>query len=418
MSARLLTLAALFLSTALLVGGCARPGLLDVEHADFRAYGAPYGEPLPDSLTSRNPTFLVYGDPQPSWRAQTGFRDRASWRTTRMLNPLYAARWLWTGFSGGIRYLRGRPDFGGEGRAFVLAALLEETEGEGLLPEAPDFALLLGDVTDDGRRAEDWHLFLSEHLPLLRDLPVLPVIGNHERANDTLHAYPNWQAVFARPRFYIEDFPDLSILALDSNFFLDQNHHLSDAEREENFREWFVSQPGDEPSWLERALAERRGVPFKVVAMHHPPVSFGRHRVNWAAPVQQARRFRLLRLLDREGVQVVLTGHEHHYEHNVVRSGTPEIGEDRALHVVVASGGGAPIRPVPDPAEVDRLEALFRQNGLDVEAVHLAERYHYLTAEIEEERLILRAVAVAADGREEVFETITIPAPSSPQTAD
>lgn len=406
----------LILSGVLLLGGCAGTGRLDVERSDFRAYGAPFGEPLPDRITRQNPTFLVYGDPQPSWRAQTGFRDRASWRTTRMFNPLYAARWAWTGLTGGINYLRGRPDFGAEARAFVRSALLQEIEGEGLLTQPPDFALLLGDVTDDGRRPEDWHLFLGEHLPLLQALPVLPVIGNHERANDTLYAYPNWQAVFERPRFYTEDFPDLSLLILDSNLFLDQNHHLTEAEQEAFFRRWFVSRPGDEPSWLERELDERRDVPIKVVAMHHPPISFGRHRVNWADPVEQRRRLQLLRLLLREGVQVILTGHEHHYEHNVVRYRAG--GEERQLHVVVASGGGAPIRPVPEPDEVERIEALYRLSGLDVEAVHLAEEYHYLTAEVDEGRLVLRAVAVSAGGREGVFETIVVQAPSLAQAAE
>jgi hypothetical protein len=399
------------LSAVLFLGGCARPGLLDVERGDFRAYGTPYGEPLPDSLTGQNPTFLVYGDPQPSWRAQTGFRDRRSWRTTRMFNPLYALRWFWTGLSGGVNYLRGQPDFGAEGRAFVRSALLQEAEGEGVLDERPDFALLLGDVTDDGRRPADWHLFLSEHLPLLQALPVLPVIGNHERANDTVHAFPNWEAVFARPRFYAEDFPDLSLLVLDTNLFLDQNHHLTEAEQEAFFREWFVAAPGGEPAWLERQLAERRDVAFKVVAMHHPPVSFGRHRANWASPTNQARRFRLLRLLRREGVQVVFTGHEHHYERVLVHSPSPATDEACPLHVIVASGGGAPIRPVAGPAEVERLEALFHRSGFDVEAAHLAERYHYVTAEVEGDRLVLRAVGVSEGGPEEVFDTVVIPAP-------
>lgn len=53
-----------------------------------------------------------------------------------------------------------------------------------------------------------------------------------------------------------------------------------------------------------------------------------------------------------------------------------------------------------------------------MEAALLAERYHYVTAEVDEDRLVLSAVAVAEGGREEVFETIVVPAPPSPLASE
>lgn len=85
----------------------------------------------------------------------------------------------------------------------------------------------------------------------------------------------------------------------------------------------FGSGAPDQWDWFEDALA-RSTNQWKVVALHHPPYSSGRH-----GSTPGARR-KLEPLVRRYGVDLVLAGHDHHYER------THPI--DGATYVV--SGGG------------------------------------------------------------------------------
>jgi len=75
--------------------------------------------------------------------------------------------------------------------------------------------------------------------------------------------------------------------------------------------------------WLDDALA-RSTNRWKVVTLHHPPYSSGRHGSTPGA------RQRLEPMLDRYAVDLVLAGHDHHYERTHPVAGT----------TYVVSGGG------------------------------------------------------------------------------
>ena len=62
--------------------------------------------------------------------------------------------------------------------------------------------------------------------------------------------------------------------------------------------------------WLDEALAEATA-PWRVVALHHPPYSSGRH--GSTTPL----RHHLEPVLRRHRVDLVLAGHDHHYERTV-----------------------------------------------------------------------------------------------------
>ena len=81
--------------------------------------------------------------------------------------------------------------------------------------------------------------------------------------------------------------------------------------------------------WLADALAASSSQ-WKIVALHHPPYSSGKHGSTRGA------RERLEPILRRHGVDLVLAGHDHHYERTHPLAGT----------TYVVSGGGCKTTPV------------------------------------------------------------------------
>lgn len=94
--------------------------------------------------------------------------------------------------------------------------------------------------------------------------------------------------------------------------------------------------------WLTKALASSRA-PWKVVVGHHPLISSGLYGDD------PAGLRRLGPLFERYGVQVYISGHDHHYERSQPIRGT--------TYLVVGSGG-ASLRPVlPGPRSAQALSA-------------------------------------------------------------
>ena len=367
---------------------------------------------LPDEM--KNPEFIVYGDSQPGWRVKEKFLKKRNWLTWKMLIfPFYEVYWLGNGAVGGINYLRHKPDYGTRERLMVRDAIYTQAKQSGV-----DFILHAGDVPDDGRRPSDWAIFLREYkeaLPLVSDFPFFPIAGNHDRTNDPTHGLPNYEAVFDHPRFYVLDFPDVAIFMVDSNVILDQYQFIDDDKQDALFQEWFVSQEGSErSSWLERELSSRKQR-FKIVAMHHPPVSFGYHHPDWTKPkwgrnLPQKRQM-LLKLFREQGVQVVLSGHEHIYEHSIVRFPSTADQDKNDIHIIVSSGGGGPLRQRKDAKKIANFSQAYRAEGLDVALLKQEEFYHYCLVDIAADKITIQALEVTGDTEEptRLAEKIEIP---------
>lgn len=121
--------------------------------------------------------------------------------------------------------------------------------------------------------------------------------------------------------------------------------------------------PGNEEqkAWLRGALASSQA-PVKIAVFHHPPYSVGtvhgddeRVQEHWVP------------LFERHGVQLVLTGHNHLYEHQV----------RRGIHYVVTGGGGRSLYGCGDP-----VPALRRCRSV----------HHFLLLRIAPARLVIEAI--------------------------
>lgn len=135
---------------------------------------------------------------------------------------------------------------------------------ERIAANEPDalFVMHVGDtvcVVDDG--GDEWdRFFTAGGRTLFADMPVMPVLGNHEN-NATV-----WYDTFGMPEWYSFDCGSSHFVVLDSN-------------------DWATPHMEEETAWLRADLKENRdknpaGRTF--VSFHHPPYSSGtRHPGGW-----------------------------------------------------------------------------------------------------------------------------------------
>jgi hypothetical protein len=392
---------ALYLVLGLLAAsmGCAGKGLV-AEKYSSEFYRVP--RLLPDEPMDRNPEFIIYGDNKPGARVKEKFLKRRSWLTWKMLIfPFYEVYWLSNGLVGGINRLRHTPDYGAQERRMVRDAIYAEAKRSNI-----DFIINMGDMVADGRMPSHWEGFLRENKieqPLVSDFPFLPVVGNHERANDLTYGLPNYEVVFPYPQFYVLDFLDAALFIVDSDLILDQYQSINDDEQDALFEKWFVSgEESEQPAWLERELASRNQ-PFKIVVMHHPPISFARHHTDWTESSYgtdlQKKRQQLLKLFYEQGVQAVFCSHEHLYEHSILRYSSPVASlngnaAEREIHFIVSGGAGTPLRSRSDAKKLKKFLQDYRAEGFNVLLVKQEEIYHYCLVDIAPDRVTIRVMEV------------------------
>jgi 3',5'-cyclic AMP phosphodiesterase CpdA len=186
-----------------------------------------------------------------------------------------------------------------------------------LLARHPDMLLTVGDnVYSFGLELEyrrRWDK--PEHFGRIREqVPVFPSLGNHDVRLGT-RAYFRRFPELDRARYYAFRRGDVQFVALDSNQSL---------------------QPGSEQyDWLAGTLRDAQDAAFRVLYMHHPLKS--------SQPRTDGRLLADLGpLLERGHVDLVLNGHEHHYERTKPLNayGTIE---------VTHGGGGKEIHPFKTP---------------------------------------------------------------------
>jgi hypothetical protein len=181
-----------------------------------------------------------------------------------------------------------------------------------------DFVLHTGDVAyDDGTLAQLEAGFFRVYQSITRSFATFPVAGNHDYA--TASAAPLRQA-FALPQNGMPGEPERC-------FSFDWGHvHVAGLDTDRIGAAL--------AAWLDADLAATDR-PWKIVFAHEPPLSSGEHGSNAAF-----RRY-LVPVVERHGVALVLSGHDHDYERTRPISGTTYI---------VTGGGGRGTRAVRSSA--------------------------------------------------------------------
>jgi len=198
-----------------------------------------------------------------------------------------------------------------------------------VLAAQPDAVFITGDLVYGRGRAAEYRdhffpIYNSEETPLLRRVPVLGVVGNHDvpfaKWSDASAYFAYWSeplngpalkagepssapvtavvhdamvaaagSAFPRMASFSFDYGPVHWTVLDSNPYVD----------------W------DSPklkAWLEADLKAAKGAAWRIVALHHPLFQSALSHANdqWMRPISP--------LLEAYGVDLVLAGHVHNYQ--------------------------------------------------------------------------------------------------------
>jgi len=242
-------------------------------------------------------------------------------------------------------------------------------------------------VAGTGNEDDDWYAsFYEPYRYILNRVPFYPAVGNHdaadtERSDDRQQLADNY---FLEQRFRPE--VDSGRASLDPGLFyrfavgatvefvcidtsyaneLDVEHYFDDA----THREWMrqaLGAPDDRPAWR---------IPFS----HHPPFCAGPNHGSTPGMVE-----RVVPLLEEAGVRVMLSGHEHNFQHSVVDG----------IDYVISGAAGKLTEEAPCAFEEARTRAW-------------AAAGHFLLVEADGQGLVIHPVAdVGPDGAIEPIEIL------------
>jgi hypothetical protein len=241
------------------------------------------------------------------------------------------------------------------------------------------------DTAGTGNEDDEWYSsFYQPYRYVLNRVPFFPTVGNHD-AGDSENSDDRDQLadnLFLEHRFQ----PDvekgsaslgpglfyrfrvganLEFICIDTSIAtgMDVEHYFDDPAHNR---------------WIKDALAQH-GARWRIPFSHHPPFCAGPEHENTAGMVE-----RLVPLFEEAGVRLVLSGHEHNFQHAVV---------DGINYVV--SGAAGKLRPEP-PRH-------FEQAGTRAWAA----AGHFLLAHADERRMLIHPLAgVGDDGSLEPIEIV------------
>lgn len=207
-----------------------------------------------------------------------------------------------------------------------LARLMEE--------ESWDLALHVGDIAyDEGRDGEFTRRHFAVYRGLLARTPFYPVPGNHDLRADGGASYDRafvWPAPHPAARYYAVRWGLALFVALDTSSDTPEARGLGEGQ-------------GRQYAWLVATLGEAQRdttLRWTVVFSHHPLYS---HAVGLSGhgPEDDLRRT-LAPLFEATGVDLVLAGHDHHYERtHPVRGGRPAPPGCGPVYMLTGGGGAA-----------------------------------------------------------------------------
>jgi len=206
--------------------------------------------------------------------------------------------------------------------------------------------LLLGDnAYSQGKDPEYQSNFFNHYkYDFLKKYPVFPTPGNHDYHNDDPnrqidHKIPYYD-IFTMPvngesggvpsgneAYYSYDYGNVHFLSLDSYGKEDQSTRLYDT-------------LGKQVQWIKADLAANKNKNWVVAYWHHPPFSLGSRNGETENDMIKIRE-NFIRILERNGVDLILCGHSHVYERTRLIQGFYDYSGsfNGAVHNVSQSSG-------------------------------------------------------------------------------
>ena len=203
---------------------------------------------------------------------------------------------------------------------------------DSMLQHPADFVVNTGDMVSSGEVEADWQHFFEIEAPLLRHTALFPVIGNHEE--DEGAAPPPYERLLLPPSLLPDGSGTLtyySFWVANSHFIVLDHHVAVDPEYICILKvlDWDTCFNAAQMDWLETDLAAAAAKPsidHVFVFVHPGPYSSKPGRSG------SAQMRALLPLFAESKVKLVVSGHDHYYEHGVSGNG---------VHYIISGGGGA-----------------------------------------------------------------------------
>lgn len=211
-----------------------------------------------------------------------------------------------------------------------------------LLTHEYDVFLHLGDMAYGSGTFPEFEAHVFEvYQDFMHRVPAYPTMGNHEFKTEAGQPYLD---IYHLPeqalrdeeqeRYYSFDYGNIHFVSLDSN-----GPRLIELSLQQG---GLVEETGDTMlDWLEADLAAHADAEWTIALFHHPPYTSSTRGDNnlVIGTLRDA--------LEAGGVDLVLSGHDHHYERMTPTQGgcaaTPEDG----ITYIVAGAGGAGLRDLP-----------------------------------------------------------------------
>ncbi len=233
---------------------------------------------------------------------------------------------------------------------------------DAIMKYRPELVLNTGDLVMVGGEKDQWTQFFQIEKPLLSSAFYYPVFGNHE----AFLGQGYFSAFFHTENNYLDEgnwytvVGDVGLMALNQ------------------YEQFDWSDPGA-LAWLDTGLASlRKEAKWVFATLHHPLYTFSHHGpwLDGRTTVQP--------LFEKYQVDMVLSGHNHCYEHFIVNN----------IHYIVTGGGGAPLYAIEQgPPEEQDLR------------VAVGSFYHYLRLDVTPGSVKV-SVVKAENGK--IFEAFTL----------
>jgi hypothetical protein len=218
------------------------------------------------------------------------------------------------------------------------------------------FSVGIGDLVNDGSDVTAWQSFLTTLAPLAAEVPVVPIAGNHDYDGfyNLLRA-ERYEAWFDRrdTTWFAWSCGPLRLAAVDLN----REFPIGISEGSPQWR-WLEAETAS-PAWT-RAR-------WRILLVHQPPWS-----KSWAGYYGDESIRRIVeRLAESHGLDVVIAGHSHAYEHLVRGTGL------RRVHVFITGGAGGAL----EDAAADALSTPEERIAARHHFVHVSSKASELTFE-------------------------------------
>jgi 3',5'-cyclic AMP phosphodiesterase CpdA len=285
--------------------------------------------------------------------------------------------------------------------SLVVASMLRTIQSRAATDDAIKFVVQSGDAVVDGRSANQLNVSyipVIDRLTTEAGLPYYLAVGNHDvrfatalTDTDRVKGLKNYFAANAKlipregsPR-RLNGYPTFAF-GYGNTFVL-----LFDS---------IIADDSVQYDWIRRQLQglDRRRYVNVVAVCHHPAFSSGPHGGSLVELQTSVMRQRYMPLFRQYHVKMLLTGHEHLFEHWVERYADAS-GEHR-IDQIVSGGGGAPLYGYQ--GEPETRQYMQQYAAANVRLEHLvrpsvepgANPHHYLVIHVDGPRLTVEVIGV------------------------